>query len=112
MIYQSLVSACFECPLSCTTSSRAYGDVEWYNQCNHPEGDGREMPNEGRPDWCPLEHRPITIGLKTLGEYLRQAPPRCKHERIVVRPADDTFHEQRGCLDCNQWLDPVRLKRP
>jgi len=36
----------------------------------------------------------------------------CPHKRVLVRPGDETFHAQRGCLDCDTWLDPVRLRRP
>ena len=36
----------------------------------------------------------------------------CKHSRIITKPGDETFLPQRGCLDCNKWLDPVRLRKP
>jgi hypothetical protein len=31
--------------------------------------------------------------------------------RMIVDPEKDSprFHPRRGCLDCNVWLDPVRL---
>lgn len=35
----------------------------------------------------------------------------CDHRgNCFVQPDDETFEERRGCLDCNQWLEPVRLK--
>jgi hypothetical protein len=36
----------------------------------------------------------------------------CSHLHTTVQAADETFYERRGCLDCNCWLDPVRLKNP
>jgi hypothetical protein len=38
--------------------------------------------------------------------------PECLHAHITTRAADEIFHERRGCLDCNQWLEPERLKNP
>jgi hypothetical protein len=35
----------------------------------------------------------------------------CPHAHTFFRKADETFLEQQGCLDCNEWLDPVRLRR-
>ncbi len=35
--------------------------------------------------------------------------PFCGSSRAPkVIPADKTFHQRRGCLDCNRWWDPVR----
>ena len=36
----------------------------------------------------------------------------CPHVNVIVCRANDTFLERRGCLDCNEWLDPVRLTKP
>ena len=33
----------------------------------------------------------------------------CRHERILTMKSDGTFRERRGCLDCDRWIDPVRL---
>jgi hypothetical protein len=33
----------------------------------------------------------------------------CPHVNVIVCPANDTFLARRGCLDCNEWLDPVGL---
>lgn len=35
--------------------------------------------------------------------------PECGSGNVTVRPADKTFARLRGCLDCNHWIDPVRL---
>lgn len=34
----------------------------------------------------------------------------CSHEHIYIRAEDELFHEQRGCLDCDRWLEPLRMK--
>ena len=36
----------------------------------------------------------------------------CPHNRIITQPGSETFLPRRGCLDCNEWLEPVRLVRP
>lgn len=33
------------------------------------------------------------------------------HRVIVEKKTDDTFLPRHGCLDCNVWIDPVRLRR-
>lgn len=38
----------------------------------------------------------------------------CNHppERRTVKMEDDTFYSRQGCLKCNEWLEPYRLKNP
>uniref|UniRef100_A0A6H1Z8Z7 Uncharacterized protein n=1 Tax=viral metagenome TaxID=1070528 RepID=A0A6H1Z8Z7_9ZZZZ len=75
MIYQCLVTGCQQgCPLA---HPRGEGDT----RCGHPEMMVEDhgvyyyqslcCPEKGLPNWCPLANRPITIGLKSLGDYLR-----------------------------------------
>ena len=35
---------------------------------------------------------------------------RCPHLRRVTKPGDDRFEDREGCLDCDTWLEPVRLR--
>ena len=30
----------------------------------------------------------------------------------IVKPGDETFYSRRGCLDCEEWWEPVKLKKP
>jgi len=60
---------------------------------------------DGQRSW--LLHLGLSRALEILGEVSRA--PGCPHKRILVRPGDETFLPQRGCLDCNTWLDPVRV---
>lgn len=39
------------------------------------------------------------------------ACPFCGSKRLHSREADERFEAQRGCLDCDRWIDPVRTKR-
>jgi hypothetical protein len=34
----------------------------------------------------------------------------CAHTRTITKEADETFEARTGCLDCGEWLQPVRLK--
>jgi hypothetical protein len=34
------------------------------------------------------------------------------HKLVVEHPNDETFFPRRGCVTCDVWLDPVRLRRP
>ena len=36
----------------------------------------------------------------------------CIHEHTIMQKGDETLCSRVGCLDCNAWLDPVRLKKP
>jgi hypothetical protein len=38
----------------------------------------------------------------------------CSHppHRRIADHGDETFFSREGCLDCNTWLAPVRLRRP
>lgn len=37
--------------------------------------------------------------------------PFCKSERSpIIKKEDEKFYSQRGCLDCDTWIDPVRFK--
>lgn len=36
----------------------------------------------------------------------------CLHLRTIVHPGDETTYPRTGCLDCDQWLTPVRLRNP
>ena len=29
----------------------------------------------------------------------------------IVHGGDETFYPRRGCLDCNRWIDQVRLRK-
>jgi hypothetical protein len=58
------------------------------------------------PEWA---NRRVRVTLVLQDEY---TATRCAHLNTVTQPADETFLERRGCLDCNQWLDPVRLRKP
>lgn len=35
----------------------------------------------------------------------------CFHSRTIEQPGDETFHPRLGCLDCDTWLQPVRLRK-
>jgi hypothetical protein len=37
--------------------------------------------------------------------------PMCRHagHKLIVEEKQPEFLPRRGCLDCNVWLDPVRL---
>ena len=44
------------------------------------------------------------------GKYL-EACPLCGSERpFIINKGDKTFHDRRGCLDCNKWIDGVHFK--
>ena len=36
----------------------------------------------------------------------------CPHKNKITHPEDETFYSREGCVDCNTWLQPVRIKTP
>jgi len=36
----------------------------------------------------------------------------CQHERTIRHEGDETVYGRLGCLDCDAWLEPVRLRNP
>jgi len=34
------------------------------------------------------------------------------HRLLIADENSETVFPRRGCLDCNVWIDPVRLKHP
>ena len=38
--------------------------------------------------------------------------PHCGGHNLIEKAADETFFARLGCLDCDKWLEPVKLKRP
>ena len=36
--------------------------------------------------------------------------PLCGGRRFTEKEADETFFRRLGCLDCNVWLGPARLR--
>lgn len=47
-------------------------------------------------------------------EQERDRLPACRHpaNSRIADHGDETFYPREGCLDCDEWLEPVRLKRP
>lgn len=51
----------------------------------------------------------------TLDEILGEdADPKllCRHMRLTSKPGDELCQARLGCLDCEQWLEPVKFWRP
>lgn len=37
--------------------------------------------------------------------------PFCGSTNLITKPGDETFLSRVGCLNCDRWIDPVRLRR-
>ena len=56
----------------------------------------------------------VTLVVATATEIAMVMPgvcPFCGSTKLHSKPETETFRERRGCLDCDNWLDPVRVKR-
>lgn len=37
--------------------------------------------------------------------------PFCGSKELIINPEDETFLSRVGCLNCDRWIDPVRLRK-
>jgi hypothetical protein len=37
--------------------------------------------------------------------------PFCGGTRLITKRGDEVFHSRMGCMDCDKWIDPVRLRK-
>lgn len=54
----------------------------------------------------------VLVNLEWLSQFdfEKYGCPFCKSMEIILRPGTEIFLPQRGCLSCNKWIDPVRIK--
>lgn len=58
-----------------------------------------------------LDNYTLTTFFDEVDEIVREEGL-CPHERTIRHEGDETTYGRLGCLDCDAWLEPVRLRKP
>lgn len=50
------------------------------------------------------------LGMLPARRLLSDGCPRCSGQNLIEKKADELFLRRLGCLDCDEWLEPVMLR--
>ncbi len=50
------------------------------------------------------------LGMLPARRCLSDGCPHCGGHNLIEKSADESFLARLGCLDCDEWLEPVKLK--